>query len=88
MIALGIDGSHEVVATIASFPMCIDFHPDRPLLVVDSAQRRLLRREPDGPWSHMPLLFVVGQNFGGPEPAQPSGRVVTVPAPAPGAGKP
>ena len=35
-----------------------------------------------------PRLFVVGQNFGGPEPAQPSGRVVAFPAPAPGAGKP
>jgi sugar lactone lactonase YvrE len=28
--------------------MCIDFLPDGRLLVVDSAQRRLLRREPDG----------------------------------------
>jgi hypothetical protein len=33
-------------------------------------------------------LFVVGQNYGGPEPAQPSGRVVAFPAPAPGVGKP
>ena len=37
---------------------------------------------------HDPRLFVVGQNFGGPEPAQPSGRVVAFPAPVPGAGKP
>jgi sugar lactone lactonase YvrE len=37
-----------VVVTVASFPMCIDFLPDGRLLVVDSAQRRLLRREPDG----------------------------------------
>jgi hypothetical protein len=35
-----------------------------------------------------PRLFVVGQNFGGTDPAQPSGRVVAFPAPAPGAGKP
>jgi sugar lactone lactonase YvrE len=49
VIALGTDGSHEVVVTVASFPMCIDFLPDGRLLVVDSAQRRLLRREPDGP---------------------------------------
>jgi len=28
--------------------MCIDFLPDGRLLVVDSAQRRLLRRERDG----------------------------------------
>jgi sugar lactone lactonase YvrE len=48
VIALGVDGSHEVVVTVASFPMCIDFLPDGRLLVVDSAQRRLLRREPDG----------------------------------------
>jgi len=48
VIALGTDGSHEVVATVASFPMCIDFLPDGRLLVVDSAQRRLLRREPGG----------------------------------------
>ena len=48
VIALDLDGSHEVVATIPSFPMCIDFLPDGRLLVVDSAQRRLLRREPDG----------------------------------------
>jgi hypothetical protein len=34
--------------TVASFPMCIDFLPDGRLLVVDSAQRRLLRRKPDG----------------------------------------
>ena len=48
VIALNGDGSHEVVATVASFPMCIGFLPDGRLLVVDSAQRRLLRREPDG----------------------------------------
>src|ERR1700720_3866423 len=48
VIALGIDGSHEVVVTVASFPMCIDFLPDGRLLVVDSAQRRLLRLEPGG----------------------------------------
>jgi sugar lactone lactonase YvrE len=47
VIALSTDGTHEVVATVPSFPMCIDFLPDGRLLVVDSAQRRLLRREPD-----------------------------------------
>jgi sugar lactone lactonase YvrE len=35
-----------------------------------------------------PRLFVVGQARGGPESGQPSGRVVAVPAPAPGAGRP
>jgi sugar lactone lactonase YvrE len=48
VIALDPGGSHEVVVTVPSFPMCIDFLPDGRLLVVDSAQRRLLRREPDG----------------------------------------
>ena len=48
VIALVPGGSHQVVTTVRSFPMCIDFLPDGRLLVVDSAQRRLLRREPDG----------------------------------------
>lgn len=48
VIALDADGNHEVVVTVPSFPMCIDFLPDGRLLVVDSAQRRLLRRETDG----------------------------------------
>jgi sugar lactone lactonase YvrE len=48
VIVLDGDGGHEVVVTIPSFPMCIDFLPDGRLLVVDSARRRLLRREPDG----------------------------------------
>ena len=48
VIALDAGGGHEVMAAVASFPMCIDFLPDGRLLVVDSAQRRLLRREPDG----------------------------------------
>jgi sugar lactone lactonase YvrE len=48
VIALDPGGSHEVVVTVASFPMCIDFLPDGRLLVVDSPRRRLLRRESDG----------------------------------------
>jgi sugar lactone lactonase YvrE len=48
VVALGDDGRREVVCEVPSFPMCIDFLPDGRLLVVDSAQRRLLRREPDG----------------------------------------
>ncbi|MCV7329724.1 SMP-30/gluconolactonase/LRE family protein [Mycobacterium cookii] len=48
VIALDSHGGHEVVVSVDSFPMCIDFLPDGRLLVVDSAQRRLLRREPDG----------------------------------------
>jgi sugar lactone lactonase YvrE len=48
VIAVDPGGGHEVVASVPSFPMCIDFLPDGRLLVVDSAQRRLLRRESDG----------------------------------------
>jgi sugar lactone lactonase YvrE len=48
VIALSADGSHMVAAAVPSFPMCIDFLPDGRLLIVDSAHRRLLRREPDG----------------------------------------
>jgi sugar lactone lactonase YvrE len=48
VIRLDGDRGGEVVAEVASFPMCIDFLPDGRLLVVDSAQRRLLRREHDG----------------------------------------
>src|ERR1022692_157921 len=56
VIALDPDGHHEVIVSVASFPMCIDFLPDGRLLVVDSAQRRLLRRRRGtgerqaGPW--------------------------------------
>jgi hypothetical protein len=35
-----------------------------------------------------PSLFVVGQTWGGPQAAQPTGQVVAFPAPAPGAGWP
>jgi sugar lactone lactonase YvrE len=48
VIALDPQGTHEVVLSVESFPMCIDFLPDGRLLVVDSVRRRLLRREPDG----------------------------------------
>lgn len=48
VLRLGADGAPEVVAEVPSFPMCVDHLPDGRLLVVDSANRRLLRREPDG----------------------------------------
>src|SRR3546814_3464329 len=38
VIALDTDGGHEVVVTVPSFPMCIDFLPDGRLVVVDSAR--------------------------------------------------
>ena len=56
VIALDPGGSHQVAVTVPSFPMCIDFLPDGRLLVVDSAQRRLLRRDPNGRSSSMPTF--------------------------------
>lgn len=46
--SVAADGTPTVEAEVASFPMCIDFLPDGRLLVVSSANRQLLRREPDG----------------------------------------
>ncbi len=48
VIALHPDGGHEVIVSVPSFPMCIDFLPDGRLLIVDPPQRRILRREPAG----------------------------------------
>ena len=98
VIALGPDGRHEVVATVPSFPMCIDFLPDGRLLVVDSAQRRLLRREPGGalvthadlatisdkPWNDIVVdargnayVNTIGFDFPGGEPAPGSVALAT-----------
>jgi len=53
------DGIPTVEVEVASFPMCIDFLPDGRLLVVSSAHRQLLRREPDGSlMSHADLATV------------------------------
>jgi sugar lactone lactonase YvrE len=48
VIAVDPAGQSEVVARVQSFPMCIDHLPDGRLLIVSSADRRLLRQEPDG----------------------------------------
>lgn len=48
VIALDPDGTSEVVVSVSSFPLCIDFLPDGRLLLVSSSEGRLLRREPDG----------------------------------------
>lgn len=46
VIAVDGPGRGVVMASVPSFPLCIDFLPDGRLLVVDSARQRLLRREP------------------------------------------
>jgi sugar lactone lactonase YvrE len=47
VLAVDLEGRAEVVARVESL-MCIDHLPDGRLLVVSSADRRLVRREPDG----------------------------------------
>lgn len=98
VIALDPGGSHEVVVSVPSFPMCIDFLPDGRLLVVDSPRRRLLRREPDGsmvthadlapisdkPWNDLVVdadgnayVNTIGYDFPGGEPAPGSIALAT-----------
>src|SRR6476659_2095315 len=48
VIAVDLDGKHEVITRVQSFPFCIDWLPDGRLLIVSASTRRLLRREPDG----------------------------------------
>lgn len=48
VLSVAADGVPTVEAEVDSFPMCIDFLPDGRLLVVSSAARQVLRREPDG----------------------------------------
>lgn len=48
VIAVDQAGRSEVVARVESFPMCIDHLPDGRLLIVSSADRRLLSRAGDG----------------------------------------
>jgi sugar lactone lactonase YvrE len=48
VLAVDEGGATEVVARLASLPLCSAFLPDGRLLIVSSAEGRLLRREPDG----------------------------------------
>jgi sugar lactone lactonase YvrE len=49
VIAVDVGGRSEVVAEVASFPFSIDWLPDGRFLAVSAAERRLLRRDGDGP---------------------------------------
>jgi sugar lactone lactonase YvrE len=48
LLAVAPDGTREVMAKVASFPFCFDRLPDGRLLVVNSAERRVMRQEDDG----------------------------------------
>lgn len=48
VIAVGLDGASEVMASIPSFPLCIDFLPDGSMLAVSGAEQRVVRRSADG----------------------------------------
>jgi sugar lactone lactonase YvrE len=48
LIAVDLEGKSEVIVRVPSFPFCIDWLPDRRLLIVSASDRSLLRREPDG----------------------------------------
>jgi sugar lactone lactonase YvrE len=48
VLAVGLDGRSQVIASVASVPLCTAWLPDGRLLIVSSADGKLLRREPDG----------------------------------------
>ncbi len=48
VIAVDLEGHHEVMLEAPSFPCCVDWLPDGRLLTVSARAGRLLRQEPDG----------------------------------------
>ncbi|TMR21489.1 SMP-30/gluconolactonase/LRE family protein [Nonomuraea turkmeniaca] len=48
VVAVDLAGRSEVVARVKSLPLCIAWLPDDRLVIVSSADGRLLRRQPDG----------------------------------------
>jgi sugar lactone lactonase YvrE len=48
VIAVDPAGNSEIITRVPSFPFCIDWLPDGPLLIVSGGEARLLRREPNG----------------------------------------
>jgi len=62
VVAAGLDGSVEVVARVASLPLCTAWLPDGRLVIVSSAEGMLLRREPDGSLATHADLGVSGWN--------------------------
>ena len=48
VVAVDLAGHSEVIARVTSLPLCTAWLPDGRLVIVSSADGRLLRREPDG----------------------------------------
>ncbi len=48
VLALDASGHAEVIARVKSLPLCTAWLPDNRLVIVSSAEGRLLRQEPDG----------------------------------------
>jgi sugar lactone lactonase YvrE len=48
VIAVDLQGESDVIASVPSFPFCIDWLPDGRLLIVSASEGKLLRREHDG----------------------------------------
>lgn len=48
VVAVDLDGNHEVIARVRTLPLCFAWLPDDRLVIVSSADGRLLRLEPDG----------------------------------------
>src|SRR3954447_19141389 len=48
VIAIDLQGTTEVMYRGSSFPLCVDWLPDGPLLVVDTSKARLLVQSDDG----------------------------------------
>jgi sugar lactone lactonase YvrE len=62
VVAVDLDGATEVVARVASLPLCTAWTPEGRLLVVSSPDGRLLRLETDGTLSTYADLPVEGWN--------------------------
>ncbi|WP_182901671.1 SMP-30/gluconolactonase/LRE family protein [Microbispora sp. H10830] len=63
VIALGLDGTHEVVARVDSLPLCTAWQADGRLVIVDSAQGLLRRLEPDGSSTTLADLTGLGRGW-------------------------
>lgn len=62
VLAVDLTGDSEVVARVESLPLCTDWLPDGRMLIVSSADGRLLCREPDGSLSNYAELGTAGWN--------------------------